>query len=122
MKVMRRRPLVVDLRRARIQVRTGTAHLLDDPTRVAHEDIGVVDVLLLGVENHRRSANGMAEANTLNRDPMLRAETLVPLALERRTGIDEREIDVEEDRGRPPGRRRSAHWREPEYGPATTTA
>ena len=42
---------------------------------------------------------GMTEARGLHGDAVAGAEALVPLALKRRTRVDEREIDVEENRG-----------------------
>ena len=47
----------------------------------------------------------MTETPLIHGDAMFGAEALIPLALKRRPRIDQREINVEEDRGRPPRRR-----------------
>ena len=51
------------------------------------------------VEDGRGGADGRSEARGIDGDAVPRAEARVALALERRTGIDQREVDVEEDRG-----------------------
>jgi len=99
MKVMARRPLVVDLAGAGVERRARSAHLLDDSSRIPHEYLAVVHVFLLLVEDDRRGANAVGKAGRLDGDAVVRAKALIPFALERWTRIDQREVNVEEHRG-----------------------
>src|SRR5678815_2436137 len=109
------RPLVVDLPRAVGDGWTGSTHLLDDAAGIADEDITVVNRLLRLVQDRRGGTNRVAEARFVNRYPVSRAEARVALTLKRGTGIDQREIDVEEDCAD----RLGIHEMGPSYGPAT---
>src|SRR5581483_7077250 len=104
-------PLVVDLARARVEVRAAAAHPLDDAAGVRDEHLRVVHRIVWNVEERRRSGDRGLEPRRIHLDAVAPAEGAVPLAVERRARIDQREVDVEEHRAR----RHSA------YGPATTT-
>ena len=99
------RPLHVDLGRARVQHRVGAAatHPLDDAAGVADEDLVVVEVAG-ALEVLQRGANRGVEMRLVDGDAVPGAEASIALALERRAGIDQREVDVEEHRlGAPRG-------------------
>src|SRR4030095_14169729 len=86
--MLTRRPLRVDFARAGIKLHSGSTHPLDDAPGIPDEDGGVVDMVLLVVENQRRPENRLRETNRIDLDAVPGAETLVALALKRRAWID----------------------------------
>src|SRR6185436_13965621 len=96
-KVMMGRPLVVHLDGARLDARAGAAHRLDDRRGVAVEDRRIVDVALGGVEHGRRHGHGIGEPRLVELEAVALAEAAIALAAKRRAGVDQREVDVEED-------------------------
>ena len=99
-------PLLVDSLGNRDHRRAATAHVLDDRRRVVHEQGIVVDLLLDLVEDERRGRDRRRQTGSASTiTTRLRAETRVAFTLKRRAGIDQREVDVEEDGAR------SNRWR-----------
>jgi hypothetical protein len=97
LEVLARRPFRIDFAGARVEVRPAAAHLLDDVLRVGDEDLGVVRRLVGAVEQRRGAGHGTGELRGIDVHPVPRAERLVALAAKRRAGVNQREIDVEED-------------------------
>src|SRR3954469_1061399 len=90
-------PLAVDLLRACVEIRTGTAHPFDDLARVDDEQlVGVA--LVAAVEKWRGRGNRRLKAVGVDIDPVPGAECLVPFAEKRRPRVDQGPIDVEEHR------------------------
>jgi hypothetical protein len=58
---------------------------------------GFVDVIARLVEHRRCRGNRCVEARRIDDDAVTGAELLISLAPERGTGIDQREIHIEED-------------------------
>src|SRR6185369_8906634 len=104
--------LVVNLARARVEARAGAPHLLDDVPRVSHENPGVVRRFPGRVEHRCRARHGFREPRRIHLHPMPRAEGMVAFGPEHRPGLDQGEINVEQDCAN----------HEPWYGPAITTA
>ena len=97
LEVLARRPLGVDLAGACVEVRPAAAHPLDDVLGVGDEDLGVVRHVVGAVEQRRGAGDGAGELRGIDVHPVTRAERLVALAAKRRAGVDQREVDVEED-------------------------
>ncbi len=95
--VVATRPFHVDFSRARVQHRVGAAatHPLDDAAGVADEDLVLVEVAG-ALEVFQRGANRRVEMRLVDGDTVPGAEATIALALERRAGINQREVDVEE--------------------------
>ena len=89
-------PVFVDLLRHLEDTWPGTTHQLDDALRVPHEHRVVIEVVF-GVEQPRRTGNGSLKTRDIDRDAAAGATLLVAHALKPRTGMNEGEIDVEED-------------------------
>ncbi len=98
--VMAGRPLVVDVPGREVRAGATPAHVLDDRPRVVDEQLGVVVVRLHFVEHRRRLRDGRPEQRRVDRHAVAGAEEPVALALKGRAGVDQREVDVEEDRAR----------------------
>src|SRR5712691_7069578 len=111
-------PLHIDLAGAGVECRPRSAHHFDDPAGVANEDFFVVEHLLVVVEQRRRLNHRIVKPRGIDMDTVTAAEAGVAVALERGPRIDEREVDVEEDRGNPA----RGHRADGSYGPAMTTA
>ena len=112
LEVLAGRPLVVDLAGAGVESCPTGAHLLEDVAGVSDENLGVVYDARRLIENRRRAGDRALEGRDLDLHPVSRGEPPVTLATERRPGINQREVDVEEN-----GAGRHS-W----YGPATTIA
>src|SRR5918993_2012966 len=110
-------PFLVDFAGAGVEPLARSAHALDHAAGVADEDVGGVDMILLLIEDGRGRQNGSAEQPRVDGNAVAGAEAGVPFALECRTRIDEREVDVEEDAAN-----RWVHASVPSNGPATTMA
>ena len=113
-------PLVVDLLGACVHAAARAAHPLDDRGRVSMKQRRFVDVVARFVEHRGRGSHRRVEPRRIDRDAVAGAELLVALALERRAGIDQREIDVEEDGAGHAGLNGSGRAIG-SYGPAITT-
>src|SRR5205823_4556887 len=98
LEVLTCRPLRVDLAGARLERGAAAAHLLDDVPRVVDEVAGVVRRVVRSIEQGRRARDGMVELSGIDLHPVPGTECTVSLATEHRTGIDQREVDVEENR------------------------
>ena len=119
LEVMARGPLVVDLPRGALDARSRTAHRLDDAHGVVNEDLRIVNVTA-GFEMRGGRHHRAAECLGIDRDVVPRAEVAVADALKRRTRVDQREVDVEEDGAG--DRRLCLHYLMLATGPATATA
>ena len=97
LEVVVHRPLLVDLARHVDDVGAAAAHLLDDRRGVVDEDVVRVDLLLDLVEDERRCGSRLVELRRIDLDAARGAGAPVSLGLKRRPGIDQREIDVEEN-------------------------
>src|SRR5688572_18397659 len=89
-------PVFVDLPGHVEDAGSGATHQLDDSLRVADKHRVVIEVVF-GVEQARGSGHRRLEARAIDRDPVAGAALLIAHALKPRTGMDEGEIDVEED-------------------------
>ena len=98
-------PLLVDSLGNRDHRRSAAAHVLDDRRRVMDKQGIVIDRLLDFVEDERRGRDRRLKPARVDGEPGIRAETRVSFTLKRRAGIDQREVDVEEDGAR------SNRWR-----------
>ena len=93
-------PLVVDVPGREVRAGPSTAHVLDDRPRVVDEELRIVVVRLDLVEYRGRLSDGRPKQRRVDRDTVAGTEVPVALALEGRAGVDQREIDVEEDGAR----------------------
>src|SRR5262245_51500535 len=116
-------PLSVDFPGAGVELLTAASHLLDDVARIADEDLGVVYRVVRAIENGRRPHHGVLEQRRIDADAMLRTESVIAGTLKCRSGVDQREIDIEEHRSNRRWRRGPCLHDVPtsSYGPATTT-
>ena len=105
LEMMIRGPLRVNFSRAGRQRVAAPAHLLDDPRRIAHEQLVVVDRLVGPSSSGAAAATAASNRRRIDLDEVLRAKRLVALATKRRAGEDQREVDVEEDDTRRRGKR-----------------
>src|ERR1700675_2584155 len=90
-------PLRVDFARAGIEARSVATHLLDDVPRVVDEDLAVVRRVVRTIEQRGRARHGGVELRRVDRHPVPLAKRTVAVAAEHRPGIDQREVDVEEN-------------------------
>ena len=97
--VMTGRPLVVDVACGAIHVLARTAHAGDDLPGVVDEDLRIVGVALV-VQRGRGGHHRVAEPVGVHRDAMPGAEVAIAGAEKRVARMDQREVDVEEDRAR----------------------
>jgi len=122
-KVLAGRPLVVNVTGAFVQPGTARAHPLEYAARVAHEDVRVVDVLLLFLEDRRSGPDRGREAIAVGNHPVRARKCFVSFTLEGRARVDQGEIDVEEDCGDlSTGVMATGDHAGPAYGPATAIA
>ena len=91
-------PFQEDRPRHDVHRRAAAAHVLDDPAGVVLEHLMVVDVVARFEERRGRGDRGV-EPRHVDRHAVLGATGLVAGRLEPRSGVDQREVDVEEDGG-----------------------
>ena len=89
-------PLGVNLFGTGIEPVAPATHPFDDRARVAYEDGGIVQLVVLLLEDRGRGAHGIGEPVDIDANPVASAELLVTHALKGRPGINQREIHVEE--------------------------
>src|SRR6185436_9511188 len=106
--------LRVDLARARVQhavLAASSSHFFDDVACVGDEELMIVRRAFGVVEQRRRAGDRRLELQGIDVDVVPLRKCLIAFAAKRRTGIDQREVDVEDDG------LDAAHA---EYGPAMT--
>ena len=104
----------------------GASHAFDDPPRVVDVNLRVVVVdVAARIEHGGSRGDGAIEGAGIDRDAVARAEVTVPATLERGAGVNQGEIDIEEDgtgRGLDGRRGHGSASSGGATGPATTTA
>jgi hypothetical protein len=98
LEVLARCPLRVDLAGAGVELVTPAAHLLDDMPRVSDEYFHVVDGIARAVQNRCRARDCAIEAARIDVDPVPSTKRMVSFAPERRARVNQREVDIEENR------------------------
>ena len=91
------RPLVIDLTRTGIEAQAGTAHPLENAASIPNEELRAIDVILGMVELHRGRSHRALKPRRVGLYTMPGGKPLIASCVERRSGIDQREIDVKED-------------------------
>src|SRR3954467_2090674 len=90
-------PLVIDLPRRNLDGFSAPAHAFDDPFRVVDVELRVIHVVA-GVQARGRGSDGAVEESTIDLDSVTRAELVIPGRLKSWSGINQREVDIEEHR------------------------
>ena len=90
-------PLAVDLARALVDARAAAAHHLDDRARVGDEDLRRRRRIVRAIEQRGRAGHRGVEPRGVDGHAVARAESLIAFAAKGRSGVDQREVDVEED-------------------------
>jgi chorismate synthase len=93
------RPRLVQVAGGGIGAGAAAAHALDDAPRVVDEDLRIVGASLR-VEGRRGRRHRGVEPRGVGGEAMPRARLRVPVPLERRPRVNQREVHVEEDRSR----------------------
>ena len=93
------RPLVVDLASDDVDGGAMPTHALDDALRVIDVELRIIEIVA-SMKARCGTGHGAIERRRIHLDAVSRAELLITRGLEAGTGINQGEINVEEDRAR----------------------